>query len=131
MSDTGLFVALRRAAGTALAMLHSRVELASLELGEAARRVFAAVLVALFAVLLLLAALVLATVWLVMILWPTLGAASLGLFALLYLGVGAALLWWVRRQIDQQPPLLEATMNELRSDAAQMRGAPPSAAPPR
>ena len=129
MTDTGLFDALRRVAGTALAMLHSRVELASLELGEAARRVFAAVLVALFAVLLLLAALVLATVWLVMILWPTLGAASLGLFALLYLAVGAGLLMWVRHRLDHQPALLEATMSELRSDAVLMRGAPPSAPP--
>lgn len=125
MTDTGLFDAFRRVAGTALAMLHSRVELASLELGEAARRLFSAVLVALFAVLLLLAAVVLATVWVVMVLWPTLGATSLGLFALLYLVVGIALLTGVRRRLDQQPALLEATMNELRNDAALMRGLPP------
>lgn len=129
MTDTGLFDAFRRAAGTALAMLHSRVELASLELGEAARRLFSAVLVALFAVLLLLAAVVLATVWLVMLLWPTLGASSLALFALLYLVVGVVLLMGVRRRLDEQPALLEATMNELRSDAALMRGLPASPSP--
>lgn len=130
MTDTGLFDAFRRVAGTALAMLHSRVELASLELGEATRRLFVSVLLALFAVLMLLAGLVLATVWLVMLLWPTLGASSLALFALLYLVLGLGLLLGVRRGLDRQPPFLEATMNELRSDAALMRGAAPPAPAP-
>lgn len=130
-ADTGLFDALRRAAGTALAMLQSRVELASLELGEAGRRVFRTVLLAFFAVLLLLAALVLASAWFVMLLWPVMGAASLGLFALVYLAVGLGLLQWVQRRFDAQPPLLEATLSELRSDAALLRGSSAPAAPPR
>ncbi len=120
-SDPGLFEALRRVAGSAIAMLHSRLELAGLELGETGRRLFATLLVALFAVLLLLAAVLLATGWLVMLMWPAWGAAGLGLFALLYLVLGLALLWWMRRRIDAEPPLLESTMNELRQDAALLR----------
>jgi uncharacterized membrane protein YqjE len=122
-ADTGLFDALRRVAGTAVSMLQSRVELASLELGEAGRRVFNTVLLAFFAVLMLLAAVVLASVWLVMILWPWLGAASLGLFALVYVLVAALLLRWVQRRFDAEPPLLDATLNELRSDAELLRRA--------
>lgn len=120
-ADTGLFDALRRATGTAVAMLQSRVELASLELGETSRRVFSTVLVAFFAVLLLLAAVVLVSVWIVMSLWPLLGAASLGFFALLYTVVGVVLLQWVQRRFDAEPPLLDATLNELRSDADLLR----------
>lgn len=123
-SDPGLFDALRRVAGSALTMLHSRVELAGLELGETGRRLFATLLVALFATLLLLVAVLLATGWLVMLMWPTWGAAGLGLFALLYLVLGLALLWWVQRRIEAEPPLLESTMNELRHDAALLRRQP-------
>lgn len=126
-TDHGLFEALRRVAGSALSMLHSRVELASIELGEAGRRVFTTLLTALFAVLLLLVALVLASVWMVMLLWPVLGAAALGVFALVYLVLGVGLLWWVQLRFDAQPPLFESTMSELRSDAAMLRGQP---APP-
>lgn len=125
-AETGLFDALRRVAGTAIAMLQSRIELASLELGEAGRRVFTTVLVAFFAVLLLLSAVVLASVWLVMSLWPVLGAASLGLFALVYAVVGGLLLLWVQRRFDAEPPLLEATLTELRSDAALLRSTDPT-----
>lgn len=119
--ETGLFDALRRVAGTALAMLHSRIELATMELGEAGRRLFTAGLVALFATLLLVASLAMVSAWLVLLLWSTLGSAVLGLFALVYLLLGVGLLWWVRRQIDGQPPMLGATMAELRRDATLLR----------
>lgn len=128
-ADTGLFDALRRVAGTAVAMLQSRIELASLELGEAGRRVFTTVLVAFFAVLLLLSAVVLASVWLVMMLWPVLGAASLGLFALAYAVAGVLMLRWVQRRFDAEPLLLEATLNELRSDASLLRSTHPTSPP--
>jgi uncharacterized membrane protein YqjE len=129
-AETGLFDALRRVAGTAVSMLQSRIELASLELGEAGRRVFTTVLVAFFAVLLLLSAVVLASVWLVMLLWPVLGATSLGLFALAYAVSGVLMLRWVQRRFDAEPPLLEATLNELRSDASLLRSTS-STSPPR
>lgn len=118
----GVFDALRRAAGTALAMLQSRVELATLELGEAGQRLFSAALMAVFGVLMLIAAVV--TVWVVMLLWDPYGPAVLAAFGVLYLLIAAALWVAVSVKLRNQPPLLAATLDELRRDAAALR--PPS-----
>lgn len=120
----GVFDALRRAAGTALAMLQSRVELATLELGEAGQRLFSAALMAVFGVLMLIAAVVMLTVWVVMLLWDPYGPAVLAAFGVLYLLIAAVLWVAVSVKLRNQPPLLAATLDELRRDAAALR--PPS-----
>ncbi len=122
--DSGVFDALRRAAGTLMAMLQSRLELASLELGEAGQRLFLAAALGLFGVLLLGAAVVMASVWLVMLSWPTLGPAALLVCAGAYLLTGLGLLAWVRAHLRKQPALLSATLSELQRDAALLRTGP-------
>ena len=126
-ADTGLFDALRRVAGTTLGMAQSRLELASIELGESGNRLLHALMIGLGAVLMLAAGLVTLSIWLVMLVWDPLGPAALWVLAVIYLGGGAALVLWMRHGLQSQPPLLEATIAELRRDAAQLRG---SAAPP-
>lgn len=123
----GVFEALRRAAGTGLAMLQSRVELATLELGEAGQRLFAAALLAVFGVLMLIAAVVMLTVWVVMLFWDPYGPTVLAIFGLVYLLAAAGLLWAVSVRLRNQPPLLAETIDELRRDAAALRA--PTAGP--
>lgn len=128
-ADTGLFDALRRVAGTTLGMAQSRLELASIELGESGNRLLNALMIGLGAVLMLAAGLVTLSVWLVMLMWGPLGPVALLVLAVIYLSGGAALLWWMRHGLQSQPPLLEATIAELRRDAAQLRGSPRTHSP--
>lgn len=124
--DPGLLEALTRLAGSLFGMLQSRLELASIELGEArARLVFT--LVAAFAAALLLAGAALAlSAWIALALWATLGYAVLGWIAIVYLVAGVGVLLWLRGRLRSHPPLLADTLTELRNDAAFMRGdAPP------
>ncbi len=129
--DPGLLEALTRLGGSLFGMLQSRLELASIELGEArARLVFT--LVAAFAAALLLAGAALAlSAWVALALWASLGYAVLGWIALVYLAAGVAVLLWLRERLRSHPPLLADTLTELRNDAAFMRGeAAPEPLPP-
>jgi uncharacterized membrane protein YqjE len=92
--DPGLFESLRRLSGTAVGMLHSRLSLASLELGAAGERVLVSLLMAVAAALLAGAAVVALSVWLAFALWDRTG-----------------------------PPLLADTLAELQRDAQLLRAA--------
>lgn len=120
--DPGLIEALSRLLVHLFGMAQSRLELASLELGEARARLIR-MLVASFAALLLFGFAVAAlSAWVAFALWPTLGHAVLGWIALAYAVAGVALVWWLRVRLRNDPPLLADTLAELRNDAAFMRG---------
>jgi uncharacterized membrane protein YqjE len=121
-ASPGLLEALRRVAATALAMGHSRLELASIEAVEAGERLINALMIGVLGMLMLFAALVSLSVWAVWLLWASLGPAALLLLALLYLACGAALLTWMRGRLRAQPPALAATLAELRRDVVMLRG---------
>lgn len=120
--NNGFFDALRRAAGTALAMGQSRLELASIELAEAGERLVSALLIGLFGVLLVTAALVSLSIWVGFLLWPALGPLALIILAAVYLLLGVVLLMRMRQRLRTQPPFLAATIFELRRDVSAMRG---------
>jgi uncharacterized membrane protein YqjE len=128
-ASPGLYDALRRVAATVLAMGQSRLELATIEAGEAAERLIGAVLIGLSGVLLLIGALGSVSVWAVMLLWGSLGAWAILLLAGLYLVAGTALLLWMRARLRGHPPALAATIAELRRDVVMLRGEA-DAAPP-
>lgn len=128
-ASPGLYEALRRVAATALAMGQSRLELASIEAQEAGERLIAALLIGMLGMLMLFAAMVSLTVWGVWMLWQPIGPLALVLCALLYLGVGFALVSWMRQRLRSQPPAFAATMAELRRDAAMLRGKVDAAGP--
>jgi len=125
--DPGLLDAVARVAGSVFGMLQNRLELASIEVGEARERLVFTIVASFAAVLLLGGAVVAVTAWIALALWPTLGHAVLVWIALAYGLAGAGLLIWLRATLRSDPPLLAETMAELRTDAALMRGeAPPS-----
>ena len=125
--DPGLLEALARFGASVFGMLQNRLELASLELGEAGGRLVLAIVASFAAVLLLGGAVAALSAWVVVALWGSLGHAVLGWLALAYALAGAAVLWWLRARLRSSPPLLADTLAELRHDAAFMRG---EAAPP-
>ena len=123
-AESSLFEALRRIAGTSLGIVQSRLELASIELSETSGRLLNALMIGLMAVLMLAAGLVTVSVWLVMLLWNPLGPTALLILAVIYLLGAAGLLLWLRNCLRSQPPLLDATIAELRRDAAHLQGTP-------
>ena len=125
--EPGLLDALTRMRGSLFGVVQTRLELASIEVGEAGARLVVT-LISSFAVVLLLASAMLAlSAWVALTLWPTVGNSVLGWIALAYVAVGAGLLMWLRARLRREPPLLAETFNELRHDAALMRGDVPAA----
>ncbi|MDE2299084.1 MAG: phage holin family protein [Burkholderiales bacterium] len=127
--DPGLLDALTRLSASVVGTLRSRLELASLELGDAGRRLVITIVACVAAVLLLGGAVAVLTAWVAVALWGTLGAAVLGWIALAYALAGAALLLWLRAHWRRAPPLLADTLTELRQDAALARGTPAAREP--
>lgn len=105
-----------RLAATFLAMLQTRLALASVEMEEQSQRFLGCLLMSLLALFLFGIAIVLVALFVIILFWDThrieavLGMAAL--FALAALGVGIK----VRAGFAAQPALLSATMAELQKD---------------
>ena len=119
--DPTLIDALRRVGTCLFATLQHRLELASLEIGEAGGRLVFTLVASIAALGLFGGAVVALSAWVAVALWPTLGHAVLGWIALAYALAGAALLWWLRARLRAYPPLMADTLAELHNDAAFMR----------
>lgn len=107
---------LGRLAATLLAMVQTRLALASVEMEEQSQRYLGYLLMSLLALFLFGIAIVLLALFVIILFWDThrieavLGMAAL--FALSALGVGIK----VRAGFAAQAPLLSATMGELQKD---------------
>ena len=123
--EPGLLEAVARVGSSLFGMLQNRLELASIEVGEAGERLVFAIVASFAAVLLLGGAIVALSAWIAVVLWSTLGHAVLIWIALAYGLAGGGLLWWLRTRAMREPPLLADTLAELRTDAAMLRGDPP------
>jgi uncharacterized membrane protein YqjE len=123
--EPGLLDAFARFGGSVFGMLQNRLELASLELGEAGGRLVLTIITSFAALLLIGGAVAALSAWVAVALWSTLGHAVLGWLALAYFAAGAGLLWWLRARLRDSPPLLADTLAELRVDAALLRGESP------
>lgn len=120
--DPHLIDALRRVGASLFATLQHRLELASLEIGEAGGKLVFTLVASIAALGLFGGAVVALSAWLAFALWPTLGHAVLGWIALAYAAAGVALLWWLLARLRAYPPLMADTLAELHNDAAFMRG---------
>ena len=124
--EPGLLEALSRWRSSLFSGVHTRLELASIEVGEAGGRLVVTLIASFAAVLLLASAMLALSAWVALTLWPTVGNSVLGWIALVYVAAGAGLLMWLRGRLHLEPPLLAETFNELRHDAALMRGDVPA-----
>lgn len=123
-SDPGLLDALRQLSGTALGMAQSRLELASLELGEARDRLLTTLVAAFVAALLSAGAVLALCAWLLVMLWDRFGYGMLAVLALACLAAAVLLLLWLRARLRAEPALLADTLRELQHDARALRGEP-------
>jgi len=122
VTDPTLIDALRRVAASLFATLQHRLELASIEVGEAGGRLVFTLVASIAALSLFGGAVFALSAWVALALWPTLGAAVLGWIALAYALAGAGLVWWLLARLRAYPPLMADTLAELRNDTAFMRG---------
>jgi uncharacterized membrane protein YqjE len=120
--EPNLIEALRHLGSNLFGTLRHRLELASLEVGEAGGRLVVTLIASIAALGLLGGAVFALSAWIAFALWPTLGHVVLGWIALGYALAGVAVLWWLRSRVRAYPALMAETLAELRSDAAFMRG---------
>ncbi|TFW34416.1 phage holin family protein [Massilia horti] len=107
-----------RIAATLIAMVHTRLELAAVEMQEEAHRLLGYMAWLILAVFLLAGSILLATLFVIVLFWDSYRLHAVGGMAALLALVGAAIVMKVRASLDSRPPLLSNTLNELRNDMA-------------
>lgn len=112
----------REAAALGVAALVTRGELAAIELTEARERAARWLVFALVAGVLLLAALLVASLWVVSIFWDSHRSEAIAFVALAYALAGGGTMWWLVARLRAAPPLLQATIAELKQDCDALRG---------
>jgi uncharacterized membrane protein YqjE len=125
---SGPLDALRRVSAHSLALLLSRLELATLELAQARRQLVRWLLLALIGSLVAQLALLALSAAVMAFLWESAGPLALIGLAVVYAGISAAIVWRLRRELTQAPSLFSATLSELAKDRDAVFGVEPLAA---
>lgn len=113
--------ALRNLAGSLAAMLHTRLELASVELAEERHRLMKTALLACIGLVFFAMALFMLTAFIAVLFWDTYRLAAIGGLLVLYLLLSAGCLLFARRVLKLAPPLFEATLAEIDKDREALR----------
>lgn len=134
MNDSGqaplsaIWGALLRISAGILAILHTRLSLAGIELEEEVQRLFGALILALGAALFAALALLVFTLMVVFWLAPDNRVAGMATIAIIYAAMAVFLGWRLRQVFLLRPPIFSATLAELEKDSNALRaGAPASA----
>lgn len=126
-ADTGqpprLFASLRQLALTALAMAHTRMALAGVELEEELQRLIGLLLSLLGLLVFGLVGVLMFTLMVVLAVDPAQRVAVLAFFAAVYLGLGGWFWWRVRHTLATRPPFLQATFAEMAQDRDTLQAA--------
>ncbi|MGO4808015.1 phage holin family protein [Cupriavidus sp. 2MCAB6] len=113
--------ALRSLAGSLVAMVQTRLELASVELAEERARLIKMALLACFGLVFFGLALVTLTVLIAILFWDTYRWQALCVLVACYLTACAACLAFARHLARNAPPLFEATLAEIDKDREILR----------
>jgi uncharacterized membrane protein YqjE len=117
----GLSGALGRLGGATLALLRTRIELATLEFEEARERAKQMLVLLLCGVVLALFGLLFASLLVVAYFWDTNRLAAIAGVTLFYAALAAIAFTRLRRLTRDKPPPFAATLSELEQDAAALR----------
>ena len=108
--------AVRRLSAATVNLLLSRAEFASLELAQTRTQLIRWIALALFAIVLVLLALIVGSALITVALWPRYGWITLAVLFALYV-IGAVLVFRkLTGEISAAPPVLSATLRELSND---------------
>lgn len=114
--------AVRRIGANVLDLARTRLELAAIELQEGAQRVFGYLAWAVAAAVLGLFALGLVILFVLVLFWDTHRLAAVGGMAVLFILGTLFAVMRLRAGLATRPPMLPATLAELRKDAAALKG---------
>ncbi len=118
-----LLASLRQLALTALAMAHTRLALAGVELEEELQRL-AGLLLSLLGLLVFgLMGVLMLTFTVVLAVDAGQRVAVMAGFAIVYLGLAGGLVWRVRRTLATRPPFMQATLAEIARDREALQAA--------
>jgi uncharacterized membrane protein YqjE len=118
---TGLLASLQRLLGSFAEILHTRVEIISIELEEEVWRVRQLILYGLVSFFFLGLGLLMVTLFVVKASSENYQLYVLGGFAVLYMGIGAIAALTVRRKLRNRPRLFSTTLSELDKDRNSLR----------
>lgn len=105
-----------------VAMIHTRLELAAVEVQEEAHRLAAYLAWMLLAVFLAAGAALFAALFVVVLFWDDYRLQAVGGMAVLFALACAVIVMKVRASFASRPPLLAATLAELRKDVDFVKG---------
>lgn len=108
---------------TLVAMAHTRLELAALEVEEASQRFLRQLVMSLLALFLVGIAVILAAFFVILVFWDSYRLQAVLAMAVLFLGGGVLLGLKVRRELREAQPLLSNTLGEMRKDIESLRAA--------
>lgn len=117
----GPFGAVGQAAATAIAMLRTRIELASVEFAEARQYVQQMVVLAAVGTVLGLFALLFASLFVIAYFWDSYRLAAVGGVTIFYVVVAAVVFVRLRKLSRDTPAPFSATLEELENDVAALR----------
>jgi uncharacterized membrane protein YqjE len=118
-----LGAAVGRIGATLVAIMHTRLELAAVEVQEEARRLFGYLAWTLFAVFLAAGALMLAALFVIVLFWDSYRLLAVGCMAGLFALAFTVVAMKVKANFASRPPMFDATLGELRNDLEFITGA--------
>lgn len=118
-----LLASLRQLALTALAMAHTRLALAGVELEEELQRLVGLLLSLLGLLVFGLMGVLVLTFTVVLAVDAGQRVAVMAGFAIVYLGLAGWCVWRVRRMLATRPPFLQATLAEMARDREALQAA--------
>jgi len=124
-----LFASLRQLGLTALAMAHTRMALAGVELEEELQRLIGLLLSLLGLLVFGLVGVLMVTLMVVLAVDPAQRVAVLAFFAAVYLVLAGWFWWRVQRTLATRPPFLQATLAEMAQDRDALQAASVSTMP--
>lgn len=118
-----IFESVGRLGATLVDMVHTRLELAAVEVEEESQRMLGYLLFALLALILFGVAFLLLAFLVIVLFWDTHRIAAVSGMAALFGVAGAIVAMKVKAGFDSKPRLLQNTIEELRKDIAYARSA--------
>ena len=118
-----LLASLRQLALTGLAMAHTRLALAGVELEEELQRLLGLLLSLLGLLVFGLVGVLVGTFMVVLAVDAAQRVTVLACFAVAYLGLAAWFVWRVKRMLATRPPFLQATLAEMERDREALQSA--------
>jgi uncharacterized membrane protein YqjE len=118
-----IFESVGRLGSTLVDMVHTRLELAAVEVEEESQRMLGYLLFGLLSLILFGVAFLLLAFLVIVLFWDTHRVAAVGGMAALFAAAGAIIAIKVKAGFDSKPRLLQNTIEELRKDIAYVRSA--------